>query len=127
MVIGTAGELPKPPEKPTVFLEGQCPGRAGALKLINLLRTDMDDSELAEAVRDFFYVLFSHTSLEIQKPSPPVACHACRSEKVRTCFCIFFSLPFGNWILCSHGNTCYMNATVQAMRAIPELQVALDA
>lgn len=25
------------------------------------------------------------------------------------------------------GNTCYMNATVQAMRAIPELQTALQA
>ena len=27
----------------------------------------------------------------------------------------------------SLGNTCYMNATVQALRAIPELQVALTA
>jgi hypothetical protein len=26
MVIGTAGELPKPPDKPIVFLEGLCPG-----------------------------------------------------------------------------------------------------
>lgn len=33
MVIGAAGELPKPPEKPIVFLE------------------DMDDAELAKAVR----------------------------------------------------------------------------
>jgi hypothetical protein len=24
MVIGAAGELPKPPEKPIVFLEGEC-------------------------------------------------------------------------------------------------------
>lgn len=65
MVIGAAGELPKPPEKPVVFLE------------------DMDESEIAEAL----------------------------------------SLPVG---LKNLGNTCYMNATVQAMRAIPELQTALS-
>ncbi|EFI26871.1 ubiquitin carboxyl-terminal hydrolase 6 [Coprinopsis cinerea okayama7 len=66
MVIGAAGELPKPPEKPIVFLE------------------DMDDSELAEAL----------------------------------------AKPVG---LKNLGNTCYMNATVQALRAIPELQTALSA
>ncbi|KAG2130373.1 hypothetical protein DEU56DRAFT_815676 [Suillus clintonianus] len=65
MVIGAAGELPKPPEKPIVFLE------------------DMDESAIAEAL----------------------------------------SLPVG---LKNLGNTCYMNATVQAMRAIPELQTALS-
>ncbi|KAJ3574855.1 hypothetical protein NP233_g1485 [Leucocoprinus birnbaumii] len=66
MVIGAAGELPKPPEKPIVFLE------------------DLDDSELAEAL----------------------------------------SKPVG---LKNLGNTCYMNATVQALRAVPELQQALTA
>ncbi|KAF9481605.1 ubiquitin carboxyl-terminal hydrolase 6 [Pholiota conissans] len=65
-VIGAAGELPKPPQKPIVFLE------------------DMDDSELAEAL----------------------------------------AKPVG---LTNLGNTCYMNATVQALRAVPELQVALSA
>ncbi|KAF6749758.1 ubiquitin carboxyl-terminal hydrolase 6 [Ephemerocybe angulata] len=66
MVIGAAGELPKAPEKPIVFLE------------------DMDDSELAEAL----------------------------------------AKPVG---LRNLGNTCYMNATVQALRAVPELQTALSA
>jgi len=64
MVLGTAEELPRPPEKKIVFLE------------------DMDDEELAEAL----------------------------------------ALPVG---LKNLGNTCYMNATVQVLRAIPELQTAL--
>ncbi|RDB23339.1 Ubiquitin carboxyl-terminal hydrolase 6 [Hypsizygus marmoreus] len=66
MVIGAAGELPKPPAKPVVFIE------------------DMDDAELAEAL----------------------------------------AKPVG---LRNLGNTCYMNASVQALRAIPELQIALSA
>ncbi|KAF7759673.1 hypothetical protein Agabi119p4_11368 [Agaricus bisporus var. burnettii] len=66
MVIGAAGELPKPPENPVVFLE------------------DLDDAELAEAL----------------------------------------AKPVG---LKNLGNTCYMNATVQALRAVPELQSALTA
>ncbi|OSD06674.1 cysteine proteinase [Trametes coccinea BRFM310] len=65
MVIGAAGELPKPPETPIKFLE------------------DMDESSLAEAL----------------------------------------AMPVG---LVNLGNTCYMNATLQAMRAIPELQLALQ-
>ncbi|KAK0457163.1 uncharacterized protein EV420DRAFT_1310203 [Desarmillaria tabescens] len=65
MVIGAAGELPKPPEKPITFLE------------------DMEDSELAEAL----------------------------------------AMPVG---LKNLGNTCYMNSTIQAIRAIPPLQLALN-
>ncbi|KAJ7673258.1 hypothetical protein DFH06DRAFT_1359326 [Mycena polygramma] len=63
-VIGAAGELPKSPEKPVVFLE------------------DMDDTELANAL----------------------------------------AKPVG---LRNLGNTCYMKATLQAMRAISELQTAI--
>lgn len=64
MVIGAAGELPKAPSNPVIFLE------------------DLDDTELARAL----------------------------------------AYPVG---LKNLGNTCYMNATVQAMRAIPELQTVL--
>ena len=66
MLIGTAGELPKEPTKPTtIFLE------------------DMTESQLVEATR----------------------------TKVG---------------LTNLGNTCYLNSTLQVMRAIPELQVALN-
>ncbi|KAI9470587.1 MAG: hypothetical protein EXX96DRAFT_602870 [Benjaminiella poitrasii] len=64
MMMGTAGELPKPPPKPVQFLE------------------DMTDAEVAEAL----------------------------------------DIPPG---LENLGNTCYMNATLQCMRAMPELQTSL--
>ncbi|KAI8377303.1 hypothetical protein BD560DRAFT_432995 [Blakeslea trispora] len=65
MMMGTAGELPKPPPKPVQFLE------------------DMTDSQVAEVL----------------------------------------DIPPG---LENLGNTCYMNATLQCMRAMPELQTSLQ-
>ncbi|KAG8957901.1 deubiquitinating enzyme [Tulasnella sp. 419] len=64
VVVGTAGELPKPPAEPVVFME------------------DMDEKDLADALH----------------------------------------MPVG---LTNLGNTCYMNSTVQVLKAIPELQTAL--
>ena len=53
MVIGAAGELPKPPEKPIVFLEGLASSSCNQIHNLNsvfVFHSDMDDSELAEAV-----------------------------------------------------------------------------
>ncbi|KAF8895799.1 cysteine proteinase [Mucidula mucida] len=80
MVIGAAGELPKPPEKPITFLE------------------DMEDQELAEALaipsglKKYGLVAVMDVELTIH----------------------------------SLGNTCYMNATIQALRVIPPMQAALN-
>jgi hypothetical protein len=50
MVIGAAGELPKPPEKKTVFLEGMQASQLLSFSVYRCRSSDMDDSELAEAV-----------------------------------------------------------------------------
>lgn len=59
MVIGAAGELPKPPEKPIVFLEGTllrlaCFTYEGWILNVSF-EIDMDDSELAQVVRIVFF------------------------------------------------------------------------
>jgi hypothetical protein len=50
MVIGAAGELPKPPSKPIVFLEGSLVHLFSQLSHNVVSFLDMDDAELAEAV-----------------------------------------------------------------------------
>ncbi|KAJ7858625.1 hypothetical protein B0H14DRAFT_2748222 [Mycena olivaceomarginata] len=75
---------------------------------------DMDDTELAEAVSRLsspfsFCFIDASTSTQLAKP---VGLRKCPRSSMLT-------------LLNSLGNTCYMNATLQAMRAIPELQTAL--
>ena len=77
----------------------------------------MDDSELAEAVC-FLLMLFLSSILILQQLAKPVGLTKYDSPS-RT----LSKLTISN----SLGNTCYMNATVQALRAIPELQAALNA
>jgi len=60
MVIGAAGELPKPPEKPVVFLEGESLLRnLYELGCADDLGLDMDESQIAEAVRHHFHFFVS--------------------------------------------------------------------
>jgi ubiquitin C-terminal hydrolase len=79
---------------------------------------DMDDSELAEAVSFLFLVFhilkYGHAARK-----------TCWIDQVRSSNRFLF-LQVLTLLLNSLGNTCYMNATVQALRAVPELQVALD-
>lgn len=67
MLMGTAGELPKEPPKPTIFVE------------------DLNESQLDEMVK-----VFEHSAG-----------------------------------LSNLGNTCYLNATVQCLKSIPELHESL--
>lgn len=99
-VIGTAGELPKPPALPVKFLE------------------DMDDAELANAV--------SASPRLCSGPIVNIPLVAQRTDwhgQVRA----HTVLKIPRLTLYSLGNTCYMSATIQAMNAIPELQLALQA
>ena len=79
----------------------------------------MDDSELAEAV-------------SIRFLPPKVRPHPYRlvgetRRPTQVCPPLYRLSNFSTTLTNSLGNTCYMNATVQALRAIPELQVALTA
>lgn len=49
-VIGAAGELPKPPEKPIVFLEGEIASCRAYTSHHTMYALDMDESQMAEAV-----------------------------------------------------------------------------
>lgn len=81
-------------------------------------RTDLDDSELAEAVcsacssvfLDYAYLaISSQNRLALKSLSFLLlsSVYSCKNNSL--------------------GNTCYMNATVQTLRAVPELQQALTA
>ena len=79
----------------------------------------MDDSELAEAVS-------MRSFLPKYRPHPHrLVGETCRPTQV--CPPLYRLPNFHTTLTNSLGNTCYMNATVQALRAIPELQVALTA
>lgn len=105
MVIGTAGELPKPPTEKIVFLE------------------DMTDSQLADAVSssmgEYACARLTYTFLD------SFACPLVLPSMLRfhTSCRILYLLSAANDSL---GNTCYMAATVQVLRAVPELHTTLD-
>ena len=105
MVIGTAGELPKPPTEKIVFLE------------------DMTDSQLADAVSS---MINERPCLRLTyKLLDSFACLSASRSMSDPCVGsrALYSLSTA---LHSLGNTCYMAATVQVLRAVPELHTTLD-
>ncbi|KDQ55955.1 hypothetical protein JAAARDRAFT_36745 [Jaapia argillacea MUCL 33604] len=84
-----------------------------------VLKDDSDWKKIAPKPGQTFMVVGTATELPKPPPQPTVFLEDLGDQELAEAL----AMPVG---LKNLGNTCYMNATVQAMRAIPELQTALS-